>query len=213
MPTYIEEFFHSEAVRSEEKGELQSTLDAESFRKNGSDAGLDFEYGVTDRLQINTELPYGIRSAGQSEVPLSWSSVNVGTVYQFIRSSHPFALSAGLGANIPTTTRGEFAWEPEILAAKQFGPMQLHASFMADLANGSREYEYNLATVVNLHSTWFPTVEFNARRTDTGSNLFYFTPGIYRHLRHRIEAGVAISAGNYFGAVGKITWEVGGDKD
>lgn len=213
MSTWIEEFFRSEAVRSEDKGELQSTLEAEGFRKNGADAELDFEYGVSDRLQLNAELPFGILSAAQSEVPPSWSSVNVGIVYQFVRSTHPFALSAGLGASLATSRRGEFAWEPEVLAAKQLGPMQLHASFLADLAKDSREYEYNLASVTNLHSGWFPTLEFNARRTDTGTNLFYLTPGIYRHFPHRIEAGVALSAGSYFGVVGKVTWEVGGDKD
>lgn len=212
MPTWIEEFFRSEAVRSEDKGELQSTIDAESFHRNGTDAELEFEYGVTNRLQFSAELPYGVRSDTQSEVPLSWSTVNLGAEYQFVRSSHPFALAAGLAADLPTTARSEFALEPDVLAAKRFGNTQLHASFIADLATDSREYEYNLASVTNLHSAWFPTLEFSGRRTDAG-NTFYLTPGIYRHLRHRIEAGVAVSAGSYFGIVGKITWEVGGDKD
>jgi len=38
MPNFIEEFFLAEAVRSEARGELQSTLGAEAFRHNGSDA-------------------------------------------------------------------------------------------------------------------------------------------------------------------------------
>jgi hypothetical protein len=213
MPTYIEEFFRSEAVRSEEKGELQSTLEAEGFRKNGVDADIDFEYGLTNRLQLNAELPYGIHSSGQSEVPLRWSTVNLGAEYQFVRSSHPFALTAGFAVNIPVANRGEFAWEPEILAAKQLGNTQLHASFLAGLGKDSQEYEYNLASVTNLHSAWFPTLEFNGRRTDAGANLYYLTPGIYRHFRHRVEAGAAVSGGSHSGVVGKITWEAGGDKD
>jgi len=99
------------------------------------------------------------------------------------------------------------------VAARQFRNTQLHAGFVTDLAPDAREYGYNLAAVTDLHSMWFPTLEFNGRRTETGSNLFYLTPGIYRHFRHRIEAGAAISTGSYFGVVGKITWEVGGDKD
>lgn len=213
MSIWIEEFFRSEAVRSEERGELQTTLLAEGFRRSGSDVDLDFEYGVTGRLQLSVELPYGIRSATQSEVPSSWSTVSLGAQYQFIKSSHPFAFTTGLAASIPVSGRGEFASEPEVIAARQFGNTQVHASLLADLAKDSREYEYNLSSVMNLHSAWFPTVEWNGRRTDRGRNIFYVTPGIYHHFLHRVEAGIAISGGSHFGVVGKITWEAGGDKD
>lgn len=213
MPTYVEELFRSEAVRNEEKGELQTTLATEAFRKNGADAQLEFEYGLTQRWQLSAEVPYGFRTATQAEEPFGWSTVSVGTEYQLVRSSHPFALTAGLGVNLPINSRGEFAWEPELLAAKQLGRVQLHASFLAELANDSHEYEYNIASVINLHTTWFPTLEFNGRRTDSGANLFYLTSGIYRHFHHRMEAGAAVSAGSHLGIVGKITWEIGGDKD
>jgi hypothetical protein len=212
MPEYIEDFFLSEAVRSEDKNELQSTLSAESFRRNGTDADLEFEYGLTNRLQLSTELPYGIQSSVQSEVPASWSIVSLGVQYQFLRSSHPFAFTAGLATDLPVTSRGEFALEPGLLAAKQFHFTQIHASFEADLANEERDYSYNLASVTNLHCAWFPTLEFNGRSTDLGS-AFYFTPGIYRHLPHRVEAGLAVPMGSHPGIVGKLTWEVGGDKD
>jgi hypothetical protein len=212
MPTYIEEFFRSEAVRSEEKGELQSTLGVEGFRRNGGDAVLEFEYGLTDRLQFSAELPYGFRSTEQAEVPVSWSTVNIGAEYQFVRSSRPMALTAGLAADLPAASRGKFAWEPEILVAKQLSATQLHAGFVADLSSDTREYDYSLASVTNLHSRWFPTLEFNGHHGESG-NTFYLTPGIYRHLQHRMEAGFAASAGSYFGIVGKVTWEIGGDRD
>ena len=74
LPVYIEEFFLSEAVRSERKGELQFTVDGMVSRGQGSaagkSAGLDFEYGITRRLQLGVEAPYGIQSTASSEVPV-----------------------------------------------------------------------------------------------------------------------------------------------
>lgn len=62
-----------------------------------------------------------------------------------------------------------------------------------------------------------PTLEFNGRR-NAGVNSFYVTPGIYKHLPHRLEMGIAMpmGAGRYSSpvrAVFKMTWEIGGDKD
>ena len=64
LPVYIEEFFLSEAVRSEEHGELQLTVNGMASLGRGSaadgkSAGLDIEYGVTRRLQFGS---IGIRS-------------------------------------------------------------------------------------------------------------------------------------------------------
>ncbi|HEY1501255.1 MAG TPA: hypothetical protein VGF88_16900 [Acidobacteriaceae bacterium] len=85
-------------------------------------------------------------------------------------------------------------------------------NFVADLAAGSRDYEYSLAAVTNLRSRWFPTLEFNARQTYAG-NAFYVTPGFVRHFRHQLEAGAGVSAGSPPGLVEKISREAGGDQD
>jgi len=212
MPELIQEFFLSEAVRSEDRGELQATAGAESFRNLGSDVNLSFEYGLTDRLQVSTELPYGITATQQAMVPLSWSTVGVGALYQFSRSSKPLAFSAGVEAEVPVNSRGEWEWEPEFLAAKMFGPTQLHVSFIAGLGQGPREYAYNAATVTDLHGKWFPTFEFSGRNNEFG-NQFYITPGIYRRFPHRLEAGAAVATGSHLGMLFKLTWEHGGDED
>jgi hypothetical protein len=212
MPELIEEFFLSEAVRSENRGELQTTVGSDVFPKFGSDVNLSFEYGMTDKLQFSTELPYGIAATQQAMVPLSWSTVGVGTLYQFSRSSRTLAFSAGVEAELPVSSRGELEWEPELLAAKMFGPTQVHVSFIAGLSDDEREYAYNAATVTDLHSKWFPTLEFSGRNNKFG-NQFYVTPGIYRHFAHRLEAGAAVATGSHFGVLFKLTWERGGDDD
>ena len=221
LPVYIEEFFLSEAVRSEENGELQFTVDSAASRgrggsMDGDSADLDIEYGLTDRLQLGFEAPYGIQSMPTSEIPVSWSAADISILYQFIRGNHPFALSAAMGVNAPLTGRGDLSYEPELLVAKAFGRLQIHTSFIPELGDDT-SLEYNVATDRPLPHHWIPTLEFNGRR-DTGVNSFYVTPGIYKHLPHRFEAGIGMPMGagphsNPVGVILKMTWEMGGDKD
>lgn len=222
LPVYIEEFFLSEAVRSEERGELQFTLSGISSRGQGSaadgkSANLDIEYGITGRLQLGIETPYGIQSTATSELPVSWSTVSTSLLYQFIRSNHPFALSGAFGVNLPATSRGSLSYEPELLAAKGFGKLQVHGSFIPEFGDGETSLAYNVAAVRPVAHHLLPTLEFNGRR-NSGINSFYFTPGIYKHFPHRFEAGVAVPAGagshsSPVGVVVKMTWEFGGDDD
>jgi hypothetical protein len=222
LPVYIEEFFLSEAVRSEEHGELQFTVDGMASRGQGSaadgkSAGLDIEYGITRRLQFGMEMPYGVQSTATSEIPTSWSTLNPSLLYQFIRSNHPFALCAAMGVNLPLTSRGSLSFEPEVLAAKGFGTVQIHASFIPELGKGDTSLEYNVAALRPIAHHLIPTLEFNGRRNDE-VNSYYVTPGIYKHLPHRLEAGVGVPVGagphsSPVGVIVKMTWEIGGDDD
>jgi len=222
LPVYIEEFFLSEAVRSEEDGELQFTVDSAAFRgrggsMDGDSADLDIEYGLTDRLQLGFEAPYGIQSTQTSEIPVSWSTAEISILYQFIRGNHPFALSGAMGVDAPLTGRGDLSYEPELLIAKAFGKLQIHTSVIPELGGDDTSLEYNAAAVRPLAHHWIPTLEFNGRR-DAGVNSFYVTPGIYKHLPHRFEAGIGVPLGagqhsNPAGVIFKMTWEMGGDKN
>ncbi|MGD0681717.1 MAG: hypothetical protein ABR990_06670 [Terracidiphilus sp.] len=222
LPVYIEEFFLSEAVRSEEHGELQFTIDTITSRGKGSaadgkSADLDIEYGITKRLQLGMEVPYGIQSTASSELPVSWSSLNASLLYQFIRSNHPFALSGSMGVNVPLTSRGEFGFEPELLIAKAFGKLQIHTSVIPELSDDDKSLEYNVAAVRPLAHHLIPTLEFNGRR-NKGLNSFYVTPGMYKHLPRRMEIGMGVPVGvnsqsSPIGVVVKMTLEFGGDDD
>lgn len=222
LPVYIEEFFLSEAVRSEEHGELQFTLDGMAFKGRGSaadgkSAGLNIEYGMTRRLQFGMEMPYGIQSTATSELPVSWSTLNASLLYQFIRGNHPFALCGAMGVNLPLTSRGSVSYEPEVLAAKGFGKLQIHASFLPELSEDDKSLAYNVAALHPFAHHLIPTLEFNGRR-NSAKNSFYVTPGIYKHLPHRLEMGVGVPAGvgrasSPVGVVLKLTWEIGGDND
>lgn len=210
----------SEAVRSQEHGEVQITAQGMGFRNrnsaaDGKSAGLDFEYGITRRLQFAMELPYGIQSTATSELPAGWSAIGASILYQLIRSNHPFALSAALGANLPLNARAETGIEPELLAAKQFGTTQIHASLIPEISKSDKSLAYNVAAVRPFAYYLRPTLEFSGR-CNGGVNSFYVTPGSYIHLPHRLEigAGVPVGAGSRSSPVGivvKMTWEFGGD--
>lgn len=216
IPEYIQEFFLSEAVRSQEKGELQVTFGVDSRQNIGTNAAVQLEYGLTDRLQVSFEMPYGVTSDKDAEIPARWSSTTVGLLYQFIRSDRPFALSAGMGFALPIRSRDHVAYQPTLLVAKTFRKLQIHASFLSDIEQRNSSFEYNVAGVYPLTRRWFPTFEFNGRRLD-GKNAFYLTPGLYRHFKHRLETGIGIPVGvggiaGSLGVVAKMNWELGGEQ-
>jgi hypothetical protein len=127
----------------------------------------------------------------------------------------PFALSVGIAFGIPVRFNGEVEYEPTLLVAKSFRKLQIHASFVADVEKDKPSFQYNLASVYPVQQHWFPTFEFNGRSL-RGNPAFYLTPGLYRHLGHRLEVGAGIPLGvggraGKLGIVGKLTWEFGGD--
>ena len=215
MPEYIQEFFLSDAVRCQDKGELQFTIATESRNLVGTNADLQVEYGVTDRLQVDIGVPYGIVAhRDEGEVVPGWNSFSVGFLYQLIRSDRLFALSAGMAMDLPLRSQGELGYEPAILLARSFHKLQVHASVVSEIERLKPTFAYNVSAVYPIKRAWFPTFEFNGRRT--GTNSFYLTPGLYRHLGNRTEIGIGIPLGvggtaDSRGIVLKTNWEFGSD--
>jgi len=215
MPEYVQEFFLSDAVRCQEKGELQFTLATKSRYSVGTNADLEVEYGLTERLQVAIGVPYGIVAhQDEQEIVPGWSSFNVGFLYQLIRRDRPFALSAGIVMDIPLNSQGELGYEPAILLARSFHKLQVHASVISEIEQWKPTFAYNVAAVYPVRHGWFPTFEFNRRRTE--ANSVYVTPGLYRHLGPRTEMGIGIPIGvgglaESRGIVFKTNWEFGGD--
>jgi hypothetical protein len=218
MPEYIQEFFLSEAVRCQEKGEFQITFATESRQRIGSNAGVQIEYGLTDRLQFSAELPYRVTAIpGGDERYLGLSSTDVGLLYQFMQRAHPFALSAGMMIEVPIQSKGQLSYESVILLAKAFGKLQIHASLLSEIEEMKPSFDYNVASVYPVKPHWFPTFELNGRRRHDAKNAFYLTPGLYHHYSKRIETGIGTPIGlgrfgSRLGVVAKLNWELGGDE-
>lgn len=216
LPEYIQEFFLSDAVRCQGKGEWQLTAGVDSRQHIGASSVLKTQYGMTDRLQLAIELPYG-STEEEAETRSRWSTARLGVEYQIIRSDSPFALSAGIAFDIPVRSGGEVEYEPTLLIAKSFRRLQIHASFVAEVEQEKPSFQYNLASVYPVRRHWFPTFEFNGRSLH-GSRAFYLTPGLYRHLPRRFEIGAGVPLGvggaaGRLGIVGRLTWELGGVRE
>ncbi len=214
LPEYIEEFFLSDAVRNQDKGELQVTQGVDSRRTIGTNSFLQMEYGITNRLQASFENRYGKSEQGAGESS-EGNSVSLGFQYQPIQSESPFALSVGLAFGIPLDSDGGVEYEPAILVARTIRRLQVHASFIAELEQRESEFRYNVASVYPLRHRWFPTLEFNGRYIDA-KREFYLTPGIYHRFDHRFELGVGVpmgigGTGASAGIVAKMSWELGGE--
>jgi len=213
LPEYVQEFFLSDAVRNQDRGEFQFTFGVDSRQKIGTSTSLKVEYGVTGRLQIGVELPYGTTEEERGESS-NWSSTSVGFQYQLSPSTSPFAVSLGMAFGVPLTAGGELGYQPAILIAKTFRRGQVHASFTADIEAEKPSFQYNLASVYSIRQRWFPTIEFNGRSI-RGEPAFYLTPGLYRHFHSRAEFGVGVPLGlggiaGSAGIVGKMSFEIGG---
>jgi hypothetical protein len=214
LPEYIEAFFLSDAVRNQDKGELQVTLGVDSWRTLGTNSSLQMEYGITNRLQASFETGYGKseQRAGESS---EWNSASFGLQYQAIQRRAPFALSLGVAFGIPSRSGHGVGYEPMILAARTIRRLQVHASFLAELEQRESEFRYNIASVYPFRHRWFPTLEFNGRHVNANEEL-YLTVGLYHKFDHRFELGVGVPVGLggisvSAGIIGKLSWGIGGD--
>lgn len=163
LTEYVEEFFLSDAVRNQDRGELQLTLGVDSRRAIGTNTSLRMEYGVTKRIQVSSELLYGRTDEESLESSSGLSTTSLVVQYQIIRSTSPFALSVGMVFEVPVRANGEVEYQPSILAAKTFRKVQVHTSFVADIEEEKPSFQYNLASVYPIHRHWLPTLEFNGR--------------------------------------------------
>lgn len=212
FPEYVEEFFLSDAVRNQNRGELQVTLGVDSQRNIGTSGNLKLEYGLTRRLQFNFEQSYGNADEQVQRASSQWGPASAGMQYQ-ICSSSTSALSVGFAVGMPSNGESEIEFQPTILAARAFRRVQIHASFGTGLGRERPSFQYNLASVFPVHPGWYPTLEFNGRSL-AGRNAFYLTPGIYRRLGRQFELGIGTPFGlsetaGTAGIVAKMTFEVG----
>jgi len=212
FPEYVEEFFLSDAVRNQNKGELQVTVGVDSQRNIGTSGNLKLEYGLTRRLQFGFEQSYGNADEQLPRASSQWGPASAGMQYQ-ICSSSTSALSVGFAFGIPSDAESEIEFQPTILAARTFRRAQIHASFGTGLGKERPSFQYNLASVFPVHPGWYPTLEFNGRSI-ADRNAFYLTPGVYHRIGQRFELGIGTPFGlsgtaGTAGIVAKITFETG----
>jgi hypothetical protein len=174
LPELVEELFVAETVYPQREGRIQLT--AQERVRHGADARYLAEYGLTGRLQIALTA-----SAAGWEGEDEWA-FEPELLYALLPYRSPLAVSVALGAEIGEGQRPR--WEPTVIAARQFGRVQLHGSLAAELASGESSLSESAAILVDA-GMFAPTLE--GVWSDDEEPLL--VPGFFVHLGRGFEAG------------------------
>ena len=174
LPELVEELFVAETVYPQREGRIQLT--AQERLRHGVDGRYLAEYGLTSRLQIALTA-----SAAGWEGEDAWA-FEPEVLYALLPYRSPLAVSVAFGAEIGA---GEGPrWEPTLLAARQVGRVQIHASLAAELARGERSLSESAAVVVDA-GMFAPTLEGVWSEEEP-----LLVPGLFAHLGRGFEVGV-----------------------
>jgi hypothetical protein len=226
LPALPEEFASTESIVLQDEDELQATVRLDNWKLSGEKrltAQAKFEYGLTDRWQLEAAVPYTWLNPDNEASVKGIGDVEVATRYGVLDDrKQPFALDVGLDLSAPAGDRGRdlgegrLAIEPLFTASRWLSTLnaQFNFAWRRAITNAGKEprdeFEYNLAVVCPLRG-WFLVIEGNGESTHRQTK-YYVTPEVIWRPRKNVEfllalpVGVTRSAGG-FGVTGAITVE------
>lgn len=178
LPQLAQELFLVETVYTQDRGEVQLTL--HSRLQDETHTRLLGEYGITDRFQLSLTTPAVEGNGGDEE--RAWE---LGALYGLVPGQSPVALSAGLELGLAPDDAPQ--WEPVAIAARQWGPVQVHASAGTELHAAADAFFAGLGVMLDAHRLT-PTLEF----AWSASEHEYLVPGVFVHPRRGVEAGFGL---------------------
>ncbi len=203
----VDELFIGRTVQTQNAGEVQLSVGAMHQR----DGDLRFteivsraEYGLSDRLQLQAQLPFQINDRPSNfEAQTDVSNLQVGATYSIFRGDDPVSLSAGMDVAVPIGKNvampdgrndGQTIWKPSLMAAHDFGPAQLHADAQAEISRGDDAINYNVGAIYK-GGVIAPTMELNARSMQNSAPEFYATPGLFYRFSETAQVGLGVPIG------------------
>lgn len=197
----IQEFFLSEAVYPQEQWELQITPGIRYTDFSSTSLTQFFttlEFGLTDRIQIETELSYFSTGAnytlGEGRPGAGFSGIEVGVLYNPI-NTQKHALSIALGAGLAATDDEQeegTEWEAALIYARQFGNWQAHLNLGTEWSAEDTQWVYNLGIVYPMKKL-NPTLELSSLQRET--NEWYVTPGAVMVTGELFQFGLGVPLG------------------
>lgn len=178
LPQPVQELFLVETVYTQDRGEIQLT--AQSRLQDETHTRLLGEYGITGRFQLSLVTP-AVEGNGDEE-ERAWE---IGAVYGISLGQNPVALAAEMNVQVSADQAPQ--WEPVVVAARQWGPVQLHASAGTELHSIADAAFAGLGAMLDLRRVT-PTLEFAA----SASEHEFVVPGVFVHPLRRIEAGFGL---------------------
>ena len=221
-----EELAISSTISLQDADEFQSTADFRYFKQPDQKhitAAAEFEYGLTDRLELDAEVPYEFVNPNDGRSANGIGDVEAAVRYGLVPpGQQAFALDIGLGAGIPTGDRthdlgeGRLTLGPFFTASTWLGRfnVQLNCGWQRAITNGGEEprddFEYNVAVVYPL-GRWFLAVEGDGE-SNRDRTMYYVTPELVWKACKNLEFLVAVplgvtSASADYGVVASVTLE------
>jgi len=214
--TLLEDFFVTESVYPQDKGETQFTLSSictTADEGKSSTLAASIEYGLTDQLQIEVDW-----DAFAHLNPEAGASVNGtgDTAFGFKYTFDEYAgsgllLAAGLEVALPTgkddVSENAYVYEPFFIVSQDLGSeANLHASVaygFVDAQDGNNaeaqdEISLSLGSVYRLAPDWRLTFEasMESNKLDNGDETAaYLLPGILWKGIDNLEVGLAVARG------------------
>jgi hypothetical protein len=193
----VHELFLTESVFPNQQGEYQPFVAAD-YQRHSRDSWntlltVGVEYGITDRLQVSTSIPWvSIHYEGESDDGAGDLSSEL--FYNLIPTSEPVALSFAAGITLPTGNEdrgfgeGEEQLELTMIMAGRAADVQWQFNLGGEWTDDESELVYSVAVLpMQSHATIVLTLELSGAETDEGSEL-YATPGL--HWRPAENAGL-----------------------
>ena len=226
QPPLPDELAITDSIVMTEQDELYAAPAIQFFRlpdEKRLTVGSEFAYGLTDRLQVSTAVPYVFLDPDHEHTVNGIGDVSVGTRYAVVDyREHPFGLDVGFGLDLPTGSDRHDLGEGRVISDLSFtasawlGPVnaQVNAAWdhaLDDVPDGPEdEAEYNVALVYPIRN-WFLVLEGNGE-SNREHTKYYVTPGLVwkvtEHFELRLAAPCAVThaAGDY-GVIGGFTIE------
>jgi hypothetical protein len=203
----VEELFVGQTVYTQPQGETQMILSGSQTRsgdiRNTNVIGRA-EYGLTDHLQLQAELPLDITDRSSNfTAQTGVSRAQAGATYNFMDRRDPVAVSAAMDVEVPLGKTADVTgdrpdqgptFKPALIVAGGTGIMTVHGSTQAELGQPSKAINYSIGSMFNLGS-WVPTLEMNARSVEKDHPEFYATPGLYYKFSDRAQLGAGVAVG------------------
>ena len=236
-----EELANTTSIVMQDADELETSVALDQYKyshpssERRSTVAAEFQYGLTDRWELDAEVPYRFRDLNPGPSFNGIGDVEAGVRYGVIPlDKGPVALDVGLALGIPTGDRkhdlgeGRLTLEPSFTASTWFGPVnaQLNGAWDRAVSNAGDEprdeFLYNVAILYPVRK-WVLALEGNGISTRDATE-YYITPELIWSPTPRLELlvaapiGVTRDAANY-GIVASVTLELenithrGTDKD
>jgi len=221
-----EELFVGQTVYTQPQGGTQMVLSGSQIRTGDmrdSRIAAHVKYGLTDRLQLQAELPVDIsdRSSGFT-AQTGVSRIEGGATYRMTNLGSPVALAAGMNIEAPlakaTDVTGDRPaagpiFKPSLIMATGSGAVTVHTSAQAELGQPSRALNYSIGSQYSLGS-WVPSLELNSRAVENAHPQFYATPGVTYKFSEQTQLGLGTAIGlnnqsNDVQVIGKFSVSLG----